>query len=235
MQEVVTDAIRQAFEGQLEIQQNLHPTIASTETGSPTRLVDTYPELADYIGGIRLETTLQTACNPGGDRSASEGTSVPARHAGPRLVSLRRVRARPQDPRAQPAGQCIHLRQHRARRPACGSSAKRNGSSSSTTRKRRILLATQRETSLPRVTQIDPFVGSEAKTRALISDRPVAGGHRRLHLAAIRQSAVRTGGHRLPVPRRVDRPGRHRHLGLRGRLLPGSGPADQRFPHQRRP
>jgi SecD/SecF fusion protein len=35
--------------------------------------------------------------------------------------------------------------------------------------KARVLAATERETSLPRVTQIDPFVGSEAKTRALIS------------------------------------------------------------------
>jgi SecD/SecF fusion protein len=35
--------------------------------------------------------------------------------------------------------------------------------------KARVLQSTERETSLPRVTQIDPFVGSEARTRAIIS------------------------------------------------------------------
>jgi SecD/SecF fusion protein len=35
--------------------------------------------------------------------------------------------------------------------------------------KERVLQAAQRETSLPRVTQIDPFIGAEARTRAIIS------------------------------------------------------------------
>ncbi|MEN6424197.1 MAG: protein translocase subunit SecD [Phycisphaerales bacterium] len=167
VQAVVTDAIRQAFKGQLEIQQNLNPAIASAEKITD-QVVDTYPELADYIGGIRIETTLQTA------------------------ATLPEINLRLKDLRFRPDTQNIAWYPYKILGPGFKAVEPNQPLSSFTfvsvepeaglreltdeewqsfveNEKSRVLLATQRETSLPRVTQIDPFVGSEAKTRALIS------------------------------------------------------------------
>jgi len=167
VQEVVTGAVREAFEGQLEIQQNLHPTIASTDRIAD-ELVDTYPELAEYIGGIRLETTLQTPA------TLSE--------IDQRLKELR-FRPDTQDLAWYPyAVYGPNLKTPEPNQPLSAFTfvsvdpeaglrelSEEEWQQFVDNEKTRVLLATERETSLPRVTQIDPFVGSEAKTRALIS------------------------------------------------------------------
>lgn len=167
IQEVVTGAIRKAFEGQLEVQQNLHPTLASTERVTD-QIVDTYPELADYIGGLRLEVTLQNAATmreidqrikdlrfrP----DTEELISYPYTIFGPGLKTVE-----PNQPISsftfasiEPEAGLRELSEEEWQRFIDNETS-------------RVLSATQRETSLPRVTQIDPFVGGEAKTRALIS------------------------------------------------------------------
>ncbi len=167
VQAVVTDAIHQAFKGQLEIQQNLQPAITATDRITE-EIVDTYPELADYIGGIRIETTLKTA------------------------ATLAEIDQRLKDLRFRPDTQEIVWYPYAVFGPGLKTIEPNEAVSSFTfvsiepeaglrqlsddewqqfveNEKSRILLATQREASLPRVTQIDPFVGSEAKTRAIIS------------------------------------------------------------------
>jgi SecD/SecF fusion protein len=167
IQEVVTGAIRKAFEGQLEVQQNLHPTLASTERVTD-QIVDTYPELADYIGGLRLEVTLQNAATmreidqrikdlrfrP----DTEELISYPYTIFGPGLKTVE-----PNQPVSsftfasiEPEAGLRELSEDEWQRFIDNETS-------------RVLSATQRETSLPRVTQIDPFVGGEAKTRAIIS------------------------------------------------------------------
>jgi SecD/SecF fusion protein len=166
--EVVTGAIRKAFEGQLEIQQNLRPTIASVEK-IDDQMVEAYPEeLTDYIGGIRMAVTL--------DRAA------PMREIDQRLKDLQ-FRPDTQDlvwypyhvfgPDLKPVdpNQTVTGFTFVSVEPEAGL---RELSADEWTQfveneKQRVLEAAQRETSLPRVTQIDPFVGAEAKTRALIS------------------------------------------------------------------
>jgi SecD/SecF fusion protein len=167
IQEVVTGAIRKAFEGQLEVQQNLQPTIVSTERVTD-QIVDTYPELADYIGGVRLETTLQTPATLteieqriGQLRirpDTEDLASYPYAIFGPGLKTI---------DRNQPvsAFTFVSIEPEAGLRELSQDEWKRFVENEET----RILSATSRETSLPRVTQIDPFVGSEAKTRALIS------------------------------------------------------------------
>ncbi|UCD48542.1 MAG: protein translocase subunit SecD [Phycisphaerales bacterium] len=165
--EVVSDAVRQAFEGQLEIQQNLEPTITS-ETKVAEGVVESYPELAGYIGGLKIECTLG------------------------RPASLEAIDRRLKDLRFKPDTQNLMFYTYQLFGPGLKpvdsntpldafmyvstepEAGLRELSEDEWNRfveneRARVLAATQLETSLPRVTQIDPSVGGEQKTRALIA------------------------------------------------------------------
>jgi len=165
--EVVSDAIHEAFEGQLEMQENLEPQILS-EQRITAEMVDAYPELTNYIGGIRIECRLQ--------RSASL-TEIDRR--------LKDLRFKPDTQqlmwygyalfgpgvKAVDSDEPLNAFVYVSVEPEAGL---RELSPDEWTRfteneRTRVLAATQLETSLPRVTQIDPSVGSESKTRALIA------------------------------------------------------------------
>ena len=165
--EVVGDAIMQAFAGQLQIQENLQPTIASTEKITE-QVLDSYPELAEYVGGVKMNVTLA------------------------RPATLKEIDQRMKDLRFRPdtqdlawypyqifgadlkpvaADQAVTTFTFASTEPEAGL---RELTDSEWTRfvdneKTRVQSAVERETSLSRVTQIDPFVGSEARTRSIIS------------------------------------------------------------------
>jgi len=167
VQEVVTDAIRQAFEGELEVQQNLHPTIASTVRVTD-EVVDNYPELAPYIGGLRLDTTLATPAT-----MAEINQRIKDLRFRPDTQDLAwypyavyGLDLKPVEPSQTVSGFTFVSVEPEA---GLRDLSEEEWQQFIQNEKSRVLLATQRETSLPRVTQIDPFVGSEAKTRALIS------------------------------------------------------------------
>ncbi|MCX5643207.1 MAG: protein translocase subunit SecD [Phycisphaerae bacterium] len=165
--EVVGDAIMQAFAGQLQIQENLQPTIASTEKITE-QVLDTYPELADYVGGLKMNVTLA------------------------RPATLKEIDQRMKDLRFRPDTQHLVWYSYQIfgadLKPVAENQAVTGFTFASTepeaglreltedewtrfvdNEKTRIQQATERETSLSRVTQIDPFVGSEARTRSIIS------------------------------------------------------------------
>ncbi len=52
--EVVNDAIRRAFAGELEVQENLEPTIVS-DAKVTDEMINTYPELMNFLGGVKIE------------------------------------------------------------------------------------------------------------------------------------------------------------------------------------
>ncbi|MEN6335189.1 MAG: protein translocase subunit SecD, partial [Phycisphaerales bacterium] len=167
IQEVVTGAIRKAFEGELEIQQNLQPKITATEKVTD-QTIDTYPELADYIGGVRIETTLHTPATLAdieqriGELRIRPDTedlvSYPYAIFGPGLKAI---------DRNQPVSSFTFA----SAEPDAGLRTLGDDEWQRFVKNEesRVLSATSRETSLPRVTQIDPFMGGEAQTRALIS------------------------------------------------------------------
>ncbi len=165
--EVVSDAIRTAFEGQLKIQQNLEPNIVSEERITE-EVVDTYPELSDYMAGLMVQCHI--------DRPASL-EEIKAR------MKLLRFKPDTQDlawytydifaPSMKPVepNQALSDFIFVSVEPEAGL---RELSEDEWTRfveneRTRILAATTLETSLPQVTQIDPSIGSESKTRALIA------------------------------------------------------------------
>ena len=62
--EIVNNAILTAFADQLEIQQNLQPKIIS-EDKITEEIIDSYPELIDYLGGVKIECENQRSATAG--------------------------------------------------------------------------------------------------------------------------------------------------------------------------
>jgi SecD/SecF fusion protein len=167
LEDVVSDAIRQAFAGQLALQQNLKPTITSAEKVTD-QTIETYPELAQYAGGIKIEVALQTPAS--------------LQEIDQRIKDLE-FRPDTQDlasytygifaPGLKPAEatQPLNAFTFVSMEPDAGLRElnEQEWTQFENNEKTRVLQATERETSLPRVTRIDPFITSEAKTRALVA------------------------------------------------------------------
>jgi SecD/SecF fusion protein len=165
--QVVGDAIMQAFAGKLQVQENLQPTIDSTDKITE-QVLDTYPELADYVGGIKMNVTLaRPATLAEIDQRIKELRFRPDTQS----LSWYPYRIFGADLKPVTPGQSVTTLTFVSAQPEAGL---RQLSQDEWNRfvdneKTRVLQATERQTSLSRVTQIDPFAGSEAWTRALIS------------------------------------------------------------------
>ncbi|MFC1738625.1 protein translocase subunit SecD [Planctomycetota bacterium] len=168
VQEVVNDAIKQAFADELQIQQNLRPTITSQEKITP-ELISSYPELTDFSGGIEVICEIQRpATIQEIDRRVKDLRFKPDTQELTwynyeiRNSDLTTV----QEPN-KPVTSFAYLSVH----PEAGlrELSEDEWDQFSGNEERRVLSAAQLEASLPRVTQIDPSVGAEAKTRALIA------------------------------------------------------------------
>ncbi len=167
VQEVVNDAILNAFAGQLQIQQNLQPKIAAQEKISEA-LIDSYPELADFLGGIKINCEIQRA---------STAEEIEQRFKDLRFkpdmqnVNWYFYKILGSDLSTMEQNQPLNTFVYLSVEPEAGfreltEDQWRRFVENETTK---VLAAAELETSLPRVTQIDPSVGAEAKTRALIA------------------------------------------------------------------
>jgi SecD/SecF fusion protein len=165
--EVVNDAILTAFANELEIQRNLEPKIVSQEKIT-SQVVEAHPELADFLGGIKIECKIE------------------------RAATVEEINRRLADLRFKPDTQNLNWNPYKILNPDM-TAIKPNQPVESfvyitaepeagfrefsedewvqfvKNETAKILAATELETSLPRVTQIDPSVGAEAKTRALVA------------------------------------------------------------------
>ncbi len=166
--EVVNSAIMTAFTGQLEIQENLQPRIISEEKISE-EMVNTYPELVDFLGGVKIVCEIQ--------RPVAAGEITERFNDLPFKPDMRNIQRYPyrildsglneiNDPN-QPVKSFAYV----SAEPEAGF---RELSEDEWTRfveneKTKVLAATRLETSLPRVNQISPSVGGEARARALIA------------------------------------------------------------------
>ncbi len=166
--EIVNNAILTAFADQLEIQQNLQPKIISEQTISE-ELIDSYPELIDFLGGIKIECEIQ--------RSATAGEIIQRFKDLLFKPDMQNIERYPYeildlslnalaDPNL-PVKSFVYV----SANPEAGF---RELSEEERTRfieneKAKVLAATMLETSLPRVRQFDPSVGAEQKQRALIA------------------------------------------------------------------
>lgn len=166
--EIVNDAILTAFADQLEIQQNLQPKIVSEQRISED-MIDSYPELIDFLGGIEIKCEIQ--------RSATAGEIIQRFKDLLFKPDMQNLERYPYDIRDlnlnaltdpnQPVKSFIYV-------SADPEASFRKFSEEERTRfveneRAKVLGATRLETSLPRVRQFDPSVGAEQKQRALIA------------------------------------------------------------------
>jgi SecD/SecF fusion protein len=167
LEDVVSDAIRQAFEGKLALQQNLKPTITSAEKVTD-QTIETYPELAQYAGGIKIEVALETPASL--QEIDQRVKDLEFRPDTQDLTSYTYGVFAPGLKPAQ-ATQPLNAFTFVSMEPDAGLRElnEQEWTQFVNNEKARVLQATERETSLPRVTRIDPFITSEAKTRALVA------------------------------------------------------------------
>ena len=166
-EETVNNAILKAFADELQIQQNLQPEIVSTQRVAEG-LIDSHPELANFLGGLEIECEIA------------------------RPASAEEIRRRLADLRFKPDMRWLNWYSYKILAPNLAEikpdqsvksfvylSIKPEAGLRELTEDEwrlfvenettKLLAATELETSLPRVTRIDPSVGAEAKTRALIA------------------------------------------------------------------
>jgi len=165
--EVVSNAVRKAFEGQLEIQQNLQPTVVATDKITNTT-VETYPELADYIGGLKMDITL---ARPATGKELEDRMGELRFRLDTQDLAWYPYQILGADMKPIQSAQSVSAFSFVSVQPEAGLRTLTDDEWNQfvSNEKARVLQATQRETSLPRVTQIDPFIGAEARTRAIIS------------------------------------------------------------------
>ena len=166
--EVVNNAVKTAFEGELEIQRNLEPQITS-KNKITSELADAEPELVDFMGGIKIQcrtakpTTAQELDQRMGDLRFK-----------PDMQSLDwsvRYKIFGSDMKTMDPNQQVDSFVYVSAQPEAGL---RELTEDEWTRfveneTTKVQAATTLETSLPRVTQISPSVGAEARTRALVA------------------------------------------------------------------
>ncbi|MBA7662626.1 Protein-export membrane protein SecF [subsurface metagenome] len=167
VERTVNNAILLAFADELEIQQNLRPRITSEERITEA-LIDSYPELVDFLGGVKLECEIERAATLEEiDQRLKDLQFKPdmqnlARYQY-QIIGSNLTAAEPN----QPVNSFVYV----SVEPEAGF---RQFSENEWTQfveneKTKVLAATQLEASLPRVRQFDPSVGEEQKRRAIIA------------------------------------------------------------------
>ncbi len=166
--QVVNRVIEKAFANELETQRSLEPTIASAEKITD-EAVDKHPELASYVGGLKLDCKIKQP------------------------ASLKQLESRLKDLNFKPEAQQLTWEATYTLLGPNASTVDPNKPLDSFTyvsvlpetglrefsdeewsrfvsnEESKVTAAASLQSSLPRVTQIDPSVGSEQKTRALIA------------------------------------------------------------------
>ena len=166
--EVVNNAILAAFGEELEVQQNLQPKIISQEKITE-ELIDSYPELIDFLGGVKIECQIERAATAEEieqrfkDLLFKPDTRDLEQYPYEILDSRLNAMSEPNQPvksfvyvSAEPEAGFRELSEDEWTRFTENETAK-------------VLAATKLEASLPRVRQFDPSVGKEQKQRALIA------------------------------------------------------------------
>ena len=165
--EIVSRAVRQAFEGKLLIQENLQPRILSANEIDDS-MIEKFPELSDFLGGVRITV----------------GISTPA--------TISQIEKRINDLRFKPDMQDLQWHKYQILSTDMTTLAEDMQLSEfiyasaesdagyrefdqeqwdryTENERKKILTAASLQSSLPRVTQIAPSIGEQSKARALVA------------------------------------------------------------------
>jgi len=165
--EVVNNTILNAFADELQIQQNLLPEITSEEKITE-ELIDSFPELVDFLGGIRITCELER-----GTTAEDIDSRFKALRFKPDTQNLNYYPYQILDTTLnqmqpdKPVNTFVYL----SAPPEAGlrELTENEWTQFIENETTKITAAATLATSLPRVTQINPSVGAEQKTRALIA------------------------------------------------------------------
>ena len=167
VEKTVEGAIIKAFGDELEIRRSLRPEIVSQEKIT-SELIESFPELTDFVGGVKITCRLglPAALSQLQARLADlrfkpdmqDLAIYPYRILGPQLEEVE-------------ADKAIDTFVYLSAEPEAGyrELGEDEWNRFVDNETRRITAAAEIETSLPRVTQINPSIGAEAKTQAMVA------------------------------------------------------------------
>ncbi|MHC4331710.1 MAG: protein translocase subunit SecD, partial [Planctomycetota bacterium] len=166
--EIVNRAILQAFKGKLQIQENLGPEVTSEEKITEA-MIEAQAALRAYLGGVVFKCRLARATTPRDIESRLTALRFKPDTAGLDWSYQSKILGadlKPIDPNV-PVDSFAYVSVDLE--AATAEQTDEDRAVVVENERTKILAAARLETSLPRVTQIDPSVGGEAKTRALIA------------------------------------------------------------------
>ncbi|HOK65484.1 MAG TPA: protein translocase subunit SecD [Anaerohalosphaeraceae bacterium] len=161
--EIVSDAIRAAFKDLLAVKEDLKPQIVwAREVPVGT------PELADFAGGVQILVKLGVPSTAGEVRTRLQDLKFKRDTENLQWYSFQIFQPNLNElPDSQPIEEFLYVSMHpEAAFRTLTEEERTQYTNNETTR---ITQALSMETSLSRVTQIDPSIGSEAKVRALLA------------------------------------------------------------------
>jgi len=166
--QVVNNAIIAAFRDKLEIQQDLRPNITSKEKISED-LIASYPELIDFMGGIRIQCEIEQPATAGEIAQRFNDLAFQ-----PDMEDLESYSYRVLDADLNELADPNQSLKSFVYVSATADAGFREPTEDEWSRfvnneEKKVLAATRLASSLPRVRQFDPAVGAEQKTRALIA------------------------------------------------------------------
>ena len=166
--EVVNNLIKSTFGDELEIQTNLGPEIVRPVIKITQELADANPILAASVGGIKIEVQLRQAATAKDLHERLSSIRFKPDLADLDFYRYRLLTKDLSEPKEDESMQTFHfvsLPTDAGLRELSTDEWDRFQSNE----ERRLLAAAGLEGSLPQVTQIDPSIGDEQKTRALIA------------------------------------------------------------------
>ena len=167
VQETVNNAIIKAFGPDMKILQNLEPQITRVQQINE-KLIESEPQLANFVGGIKITCTLGKPA--GADEIAGRFQDLRYK-PDMKNLPMHSFKLFASDltalPAAQPVNSFVYVSTNANFAFRQPNPDELNNYEQ--TEKTKITTAMQMAESLPRVTQISPSVGAEAKTRALLA------------------------------------------------------------------
>ncbi len=167
LQQTVNDAILAAFENDLQIMQNLEPQITSVDKITE-EVINQYPELNDFISGLKINCKLDRAATPEeiNNRFQYLRYKPEMRDIKRYTYQLFTADLTPLTP-SKPVDAFVYVSVNEEF--AFSQPPEDEWNRFVENEKTKVLSSMQLSETLPRVTQINPSIGEEAKVRALIA------------------------------------------------------------------
>ena len=164
--EIVSRAVKEAFVGKLEMLENLQPKIISAKK-IDNATVDTYPELGDYLGGIRIEFSVEKPITIAQMNQRLNDLRFKPDMTGVAWYQYRLTGPNLEPETDKPLTKFVFF----SIEPEAGfrQFSEEEWSRFENNETGKLVAAASLQSSLPRVTQIAPSIGQESQTRAIVA------------------------------------------------------------------